>query len=177
MTSSGSVPTLLIRSLTSSSLGLALFMGLVIGLIHFFRPSDIWTLLPVLLIVVGVVLGHLIIDTHEIWMNLLLDSLPGARPEDGSSISAVRSSINFLIVPLLGIMIFLSNTAPLGLGAFLGVWSWYALPAWQILRGEPTATSQFFSGQTQVTRDSLYVSVLAGYLLFGVAWSAAVTFL
>jgi hypothetical protein len=159
------------------------FLGvLAIGFFRYFELTQINSLIPLALLVVGYFIGITLMETHQIWLTWLIKKIPGTAAEDVVGIAALRSPILFLALPALGILLIASNSAAMGLGSFWGVWSWYALEAWAILHGNQALKSKYFASTAQQTLEHLqdsqmYNNVLIGFLLFGAAWGAVVAFL
>lgn len=159
------------------------FLGiLLIGFFRYFEFTRLDTLIPLVLLLAGYFVGTTLMETHQFWLSWLINKMPGTKAEDVQGIAALRSPMLFLALPVLGILLVTSNSAALGLGAYWGVWSWYALEAWAILHGNQAVKSQYFPNSNAMTLEHvqdvrMYNSVLVGFLLFGAAWGAVIAFL
>ena len=182
MTLSGSNSAGLLTLLARPTFWLFLLGAVGIAFVRFFELAQVWSLLPIGLLLLGYISGSVLMQTRHIWLACLFKIIPGAKVGDEDSIAALRSPIIFLALPILGILIFTSNSAALGLGAYWGVWAWYAQDSWSILQGNTEMNQQYFSAVSpeslgRIRNDQLYTAVLAGFLLFGAAWGLAIAFL
>ncbi len=134
-------------------------------------------LISVGLFILGSILGLVLISTAPRWIRQLLQRIPWELVNDASAVATLRSPVMLLVIPILGILLLMSNSASLGLGAFWGVWSWYAHQVLQILTGNPSLTQQYFPFLPAGVTDQFYRSLLFGFLFFGVFWAGVLGFL
>lgn len=134
-------------------------------------------ILPSALFSVGVVVGYIIIATHEAWLPAFIRLTPGLKNDDLPSISAVRSPMILLVLPVLAIFLLMSSSPTIGHGTFWGVFAWYSAEIIQMLRGNLSTTQKYFPRLQRVEQDDVYHGVVWGFLLAWLLYSLGLIWL
>lgn len=114
--------------------------------------------------ILGSLLAPMIFIGEQVWLPRFISLL---NLDSKASYSALRNSILFLVLPILGLFLVSSSRAPIGLGFLLSISLWYAWEAVELLRGNRPLFQQYFGNRYQVLTE-LHQYLLYFYLGYAI---------